>query len=86
MWCRGCSPRRRRYPPGSASTAGSGGLLLDLRQLLGGHPELFRDLVGLVLLLFLRHVHSRSVVISLLGRGLFFVARYAGDGLAPSPL
>ena len=58
----------------------------NLRVPVVNFAELFRDLFGLGLLLFLRHVHSRSVVISLLGRGLFFVARYAGDGLAPSPL
>jgi hypothetical protein len=74
--------RSRRAP---ASSLGGRGLLLDVLPLFDGHPAPFGGLVVLGLLLRC-HGDSRSVVIWLLGRGVFFVARYAGDGLAPSPL
>jgi hypothetical protein len=69
-----------------AASAGCRVLGLRALPLLDGHAVRLRGEFRFALLLLLCNGFSRSVVIWRPGRGLFFVARYAGDGLAPSPL
>jgi hypothetical protein len=74
--------RSRRAP---ASSLGGRGLLLDVLPLFDGHPAPFGGLVVLGLLFALPWRQPFGCDLAARS-GVFFVARYAGDGLAPSPL